>query len=67
MFNCCVYYLGLAVILAVVGKAAWIIYLAFFAKVDLSAYKKKDSWAVVTGSTDGIGFSYAKVYNFLTG
>lgn len=56
--------IGTLTVLAVVASILWRLYLAFVVKVNLGKYigNNKDSWAVITGSTDGIGLAYAKVH-----
>lgn len=42
-------------------KAACWVYLTFFKPINLEKYRKTQSWAVVTGATDGIGLAFAQV------
>ena len=53
--------IGVAVSLYLVYQVVRWTYLNFFKPVDLSAYIRGQSWAIVTGATDGIGLAYAQV------
>ena len=52
---------GLIVVLCGIYRAAWWTYLTFFKAVDLKRYRKGQTWAIVTGATDGIGLAFAEV------
>lgn len=53
--------IGLAVVVYVVLRVQWWAYTTFLKRIDLSPYQDGQSWAVVTGATDGIGLAFAKV------
>lgn len=53
--------IGLVVVLWGVYRAAWWTYLTFFKSIDLKRYRKGQTWAIVTGATDGIGLAFAEV------
>jgi len=53
-------FLGAAVALKFAYKTLKWGYINFLRRNDMSKYKKKDAWAIVTGSTEGIGKAFAE-------
>ena len=55
--------IGLAVVLYAVYRVVWWLYMTCFKPVDLSKYRRGQTWAIVTGATDGIGLGFATVHS----
>lgn len=55
-------FVGLITVGGLLSKVAHWVYSTFFRSVDFNAYKKAgaDTWAVVTGASDGIGLGFVK-------
>lgn len=52
--------IGLSTIIYIVYQIIIFIYYNFFSKTSLKKYQNGHSWAIVTGSTDGIGLAFAQ-------
>lgn len=56
-----IWYIGLVTCAYLIFHLGWWIYSTFFRPIDLKRFRRGQSWALVTGSTDGIGLAYAQV------
>lgn len=56
-----IWFIGSAVCVYVAFRLGWWIYSTFFRPIDLKRFRRGQSWALVTGATDGIGLAYAQV------
>lgn len=56
-----IWYIGLAICAYLIFHLGWWVYSTFFRPIDLKRFRRGQSWALVTGSTNGIGLAYAKV------
>lgn len=55
------WHVGVAVVLYAGYRMVWWVWITFFRPIDLKPYRGAQSWAVITGATDGIGLAFAKV------
>lgn len=55
------WHVGLAVVLYASYRMAWWVWVTFLRPINLKPYRGAQSWAVITGATDGIGLAFAKV------
>lgn len=53
-------FIGISTIFYIVYKLIIFVYYNFFSKISLDKYQNGHSWAVITGSTDGIGLEFAR-------